>query len=225
MAKQSWDSHTTNQPCVLSVVFSSSVCFVDDVFESSLGAMGVVSTGTWLAMWLHVLLLLAVPAFSSASHNAVDTQRQQHGRVAVQTRRRRALANGGNNLPFQPYLILMETGSTGSSWLTHLLDSHPNIISKGEGTFNVGSFRQILTSTKGRDSDVKAVGIKVKRDRMRGMDPRGVFFNYSRLETHQPWSDRIPPLLDMLNRIGAKLVCLYRRNFVKHAVSQVGGVA
>eukprot|EP00750_Incisomonas_marina_P016930 INCI19661.1.p1 GENE.INCI19661.1~~INCI19661.1.p1 ORF type:complete len:363 (-),score=62.29 INCI19661.1:461-1435(-) len=126
------------------------------------------------------------------------------------------------SLPYTPYLILMETGSVGSSWLTHVLDSHPKIVSMGERTTQVlGLQNHILGASQPIDADTQAVGIKVKRDRLRGRSPLGKFYDEKGHEAFGSHPDSIPALLHMLNKTDAKLICLVRRNFVKHAVSQV----
>mmetsp|Transcript_20593 Transcript_20593/g.30218 ORF Transcript_20593/g.30218 Transcript_20593/m.30218 type:complete len:286 (-) Transcript_20593:178-1035(-) len=130
--------------------------------------------------------------------------------------------DGNSPRPYQPYLILMETGSVGSSWLTAVLDSHPKIISKGEKTTQVLALQNYLIDSKiAVARGTQAVGIKVKRDRLRGTNPLGKYYNEQGREDHARHDDWIPDLLAMLNQTDAKLICLYRRNFVKHAVSQV----
>jgi hypothetical protein len=127
-----------------------------------------------------------------------------------------------NSSAYTPFLLLMETGSVGSSWLTHVLDSHPKITSAGERTTEVLGLRNhLINAHNAAGKDVQAVGIKVKRDRLRGNSPLGKFYNEKGEVAHGGHEDNIPKLLQMLQQTGSKLVCLYRRNFVKHAVSQV----
>ena len=138
----------------------------------------------------------------------------------------------------------MQTGAVGSSWMQDRLNRHPNISCIGEHplqAFSVGRIhsayrtevRSPATLPQGRRTRTRplvpgptsqskglrakkpqkrAWGFKVKLDVLTGRKPdAGPFYG----------ADRLPDFLQMLRCVDIALVCLYRRNWVKHAVSIV----
>jgi hypothetical protein len=108
------------------------------------------------------------------------------------------------------FVILMMGGSVGSVWLQKLLSSHPLIHCDGE-LFNskpLGEFRSWMAAS----SSAAAVGTRIKFTDLRGQ-----------LHFGRPVraGNRWPALRQLLRDDGSKLVCLYRRNFVKHAVGEL----
>ncbi len=108
----------------------------------------------------------------------------------------------------------MQTNAVGSTWLQGMLSSHPDIAMEGEYPRQEWSVTQIYRSLlfqlrrRGRKD---AWGYKVKLGVMRGAHrDAGHFYRIDR------WAE----FARMLRCADARLICLYRRNWVKHAVSR-----
>ena len=108
------------------------------------------------------------------------------------------------------FVVLMMGGSVGSVWLQKLLSSHPLIHCDGE-LFNSKPLSEFRSWTAASSSAV-AVGTRIKFTDLRGQ-----------LHFGRPVraGNRWPALRQLLRDDGSKLVCLYRRNFVKHAVGEL----
>ena len=108
------------------------------------------------------------------------------------------------------FVVLMMGGSVGSVWLQKLLSSHPLIHCDGE-LFNSKPLSE-FRSWAAASSSAAAVGTRIKFTDVRGQ------LHYGRpVRAGNRW----PALRQQLRDDGSKLVCLYRRNFVKHAVGEL----
>jgi len=127
-------------------------------------------------------------------------------------------------LRFQPFVVLMQSGSVGSSWMRDKLARHSDIVMHGEWplqaasvetmfhTFNsqANSWHKANKLLGGRHAS-RAFGFKIKLPALEGtVHDSGPWQGWSRLES----------FLLLLRCLEVRLVCLYRRNWVKHAVSR-----
>ena len=138
-------------------------------------------------------------------------------------------ANDKALAPSSPFALLMQTNSVGSSWMTDMLNSHPHITMEGEYPLQGSSVGQIYTayawkSRQGRTkrfngpeglanrSLISAWGFKVKLEVLQGAHrDAGLHRGH----------DRLPDFLVAMRCLEVRLLCLARRNWVKHAVSRV----
>jgi LPS sulfotransferase NodH len=95
------------------------------------------------------------------------------------------------------YFAIVSTGRTGSTYLQHLLDSHPEIACLGEMISPLGVYAQY------REMDLS----QFIEERMFG-DAEGVLG----FKMPWPWTDEFPGVWDAFRSLGFRLISLSRRN-------------
>ena len=124
-----------------------------------------------------------------------------------------------------PFVMLM-VPTSGSSWLQELLDSHPQIRCLGE-QFNFRDVRDALAYLNGRAMNVAGLastaarGFKISRGALE--KPARLCRDLTEANASYCGGDdvRFHSLLDGLRASNGKLICLARRNYVKHAISRM----
>ena len=110
------------------------------------------------------------------------------------------------------FVVLMMGGSVGSVWLQQMLSSHPLVRCDGE-LFNSRPMSEIRRwFSQPEAPHLGAVGTRLKFTDLQGQ------LHFGRpIRAGNRW----PALRKLLRETESKLVCLYRRNYVKHAVGEL----
>jgi len=153
------------------------------------------------------------------AYSGDDFAERVEGRHDLEAMKNTAVKHAKQAAPPPPdrrteFVILMMGGSVGSSWLTELLNSHPNMIARGEifQNYSVQAMSAWFDARRNQRKILAASGFKIKQEVLRGMHLDALAFQ---------GKDRWPAFRSMLRARQAKLICLFRRNFVKHAISEV----
>lgn len=110
------------------------------------------------------------------------------------------------------YMVVMQNGRVGSTYLVELMNQHPNVTCLAENLANAGTVPEAE-----RWANLEAYFGK-------GLKPNGEPVTTAIRGAKQKFGS-VAPHLDHLAALNVRMICLARSNFVEHAVSTVTGDA